>query len=80
METLLAYPLGYLPLVRFSQTYKLFFSQLKSLHLLVALLILVACYINSVNHFSTIQLRLIKECNTDFESYFISVTNFRLVC
>ena len=68
-----------------------FFFQLKtlmkSLHLLVkkhnyqylilALLILVACHRNGVSHDSTMQLIY---CNTDFESYFISVTNFRLVC
>jgi len=58
---------------------------MKSLHLLVekhkyqylilASLILVACHKNSVSRVSTIQLNL----NTDFESNFISVTNFRLV-
>ena len=41
---------------------------------------LVACHRNSVSHVSTIQLRLLNKCNTDFESYLISVTNFRLVC
>ena len=41
---------------------------------------LVACHRNSVSHVSTIQLRLLNKCNTDFENYFISVTNFRLVC
>ena len=46
----------------------------------MALLILVACYINSVSHFSTIQLKFINECNMDFESHFISVANVRLVC
>jgi hypothetical protein len=56
---------------------------MKSLHVLVekhmyqslilASLILVACHENSV---STIQLNL----NTDFESNFISVTNFILIC
>ena len=35
----------------------------------LASLILVACYI-SYSHFSTIQLRLINEYATDFESYF----------
>ena len=71
------------------------FSQLKSLfeiftfvsernikyqYLIMASLILVTCYRNSVNRFSTIQLRLINKFNTDFESYFVSVSNFRLVC
>jgi hypothetical protein len=59
---------------------------MKSLHLLVekhmyqslilASLILVACHENSVSRVSTIQLNL----NTDFESNFISVTNFILIC
>ena len=40
----------------------------------------MACYRNSVSYFSTIQLRLINEYYVDFQSYFISVTNFRLVC
>jgi hypothetical protein len=40
----------------------------------------MACYRNSVSFFSTIQLRLINEYYVDFQSYFISVTNFRLVC
>ena len=63
---------------------------MKSLHLLVkthkyqylilASLMLVSCHRNSDILVSTIQLRLINKCNTDFESYFISVTNFRLVC
>ena len=47
---------------------------------ILASLILVACYRNSVSRFSTIQLRLINKFNTDFESYFMSVSNFRLVC
>ena len=66
--------------VYFSQ----FKSLLKTIHLLVkkhkyqylilASLILVVCYRNSVSHFSTIQLGLINEHHSDFESYFISVT------
>ena len=43
-------------------------------------LILVACYIYSVSNFSTIQLIFINEYYLDFESYFICVTNFKLVC
>ena len=73
----------------------IFFFQLKSLfeiftfvseknikyqYLILASLILEACYRNSVSRFSTIQLRLINKFNTDFESYFKSVSNFRLVC
>ena len=46
----------------------------------MASLILAACYRNSVSRVSTIQIRLINKYNTNFESYFISVTNFRLVC
>ena len=42
---------------------------------ILASLILVACYRNSVSRFSTIQLRLINKFNTDFESYFMSVSN-----
>ena len=50
---------------------------IKYQYLIMASLILVACYRNSVSRVSTIQLI---SCNTDFESYFISVTNFRFVC
>jgi hypothetical protein len=63
---------------------------MKSLHLLVekhqcqylilASLILVACHRNSVSRVSAILLNLSMKMNTDFESHFISVTNFRLVC
>jgi hypothetical protein len=71
------------------------FSQLKSLfeiftfvsekniiyqYLILASLILVACYINSVSRFRTIHLRLINKFKRDFESYFMSVSNFRLDC
>ena len=49
-------------------------------YLILVSLILVAWYRNSVSHVSTIQLRLINKCNTDFESYFISVANFKTVC
>jgi hypothetical protein len=52
---------------------------IKYQYLILALLILVACYRNSVSRFSIIQLRLIYRFNTDFESYFMSVTNFRIV-
>ena len=75
----------------------IFIFQLKSvltiLHLLVrnkststfsltlVSLILVAFHRNSVSHFSTIQLKLIDECNRDFESHFKSITtSFRLFC
>ena len=67
-----------------------FKSLLKTMHLLVkkhrdqyfilASLILVVCNRNSDIHVSTIQLRLFNEHHADFESYFISVTNLRLVC
>jgi hypothetical protein len=63
---------------------------MKSLHLLVekhkyqylimTSLILVACHRNSISRVSTILLHLSMKTNTDFESHFISVTNFRLVC
>ena len=63
---------------------------MKSLHLLVekhkyqylimTSLILVACHRNSISRVSTIILNLSMKTNTDFESHFISVTNFRLVC
>jgi hypothetical protein len=51
-------------------------------YLILASLILEVCYINSFKrHFSTIQwIRLFNECYVNFESYFISVTIFRLVC
>jgi hypothetical protein len=72
-----------------------FFFQLKSLfeiftfvsewsikyqYLILTSLILVACYRNSFSRFGSIQLRLINKFNSDFESYFMSVSNFRLVC
>jgi choline-glycine betaine transporter len=44
-------------------------KNIKYQYLILASLILVACYINSVSHFSTIQLRLINKCNTDFELF-----------
>jgi hypothetical protein len=47
---------------------------IKYQYLILASLILVACYRNSVSRFS------INKFNTDFESYFMSVSNFRLVC
>jgi len=51
-------------------------------YLFQASLILEVCYINSFKrHFSTIQwIRLFNECYMNIESYFISVTKFRLVC
>ena len=72
-----------------------FFFQLKSLfeiftfvsewsikyqYLVLASLILVACNRNSFSRFGSIQLRLINKFNSDFESYFMSVSNFSLVC
>jgi hypothetical protein len=53
---------------------------MKYQYLILASLILVACNRNSVSHFSTIQLSFINKFNTDFESYFLSVSNVRLVC
>jgi hypothetical protein len=53
---------------------------IKYQYLILASLILVACYRSSVSRFSTIQLRLINRFNTDFKSYFMSVTNFRIAC
>ena len=74
---------GYFFFIQFKSLFEIFTfvseRNTKYQYFILASLILVTCYINSVSRFSTIQLRLINKFNTDFESYLLSVSNFRLV-